>query len=120
MGKRAVFALAVCLLALGLAGIAFGDDAGHADPGQVSATCLTTSATVSWAAVSDNHLSGYDVYKKLASAEDYTRVNSALVTATTYVVTGLSSGTTYDFAVRAMYNDGHTSALSAAARCTTA
>jgi len=119
MGAKVLCGLATCLLVLGLAGIALAGDSGHKEPTAVTATCGTASATVSWGAVSDDHLSGYDVYKKLHTGVDYSRTNAQLVTATTYSVTGLSSSTTYDFAVMAMYNDGHRSNLSTPATCAT-
>src|SRR5712691_11365739 len=104
MGTKALVVLSVCLLASGLVGVALGDDpGGHKEPKNVAAACLVTSATVSWDAVNDAHLSGYDVYRKAASDSTYTRANSALVTTTAYVVTGLSSGISYNFAVMAMY-----------------
>jgi hypothetical protein len=119
MGQKAVIALSVCLLALGLAAFVAADDPAHEQPLQVSAVCLTTSAVVSWAAVSDAHLSGYDVYRKESAGTQYALANSLLVTTTQFTVTGLSSGTAYDFGVVARYNDGHSSAMSAPATCTT-
>ena len=119
MGAKVLSGLAACLLLLGLAGIVFAGDMNHKEPTSVTSTCGTASATVSWAAVSDDHLSGYDVYKKLHTDVDYVRANTQLVSATTYSVTGLSSSATYDFAVMAMYNDGHRSNLSTPASCTT-
>jgi len=119
MRPKPLYAVAVCLFILGVAGIAIGGDQGHEEPTNVAASCLVNSATVSWSAVNDNHLSGYDVYKKTSSETQYTRANPSLVTGTVYVVTGLSSGTTYNFAVMAMFNDGHTSALSTPSTCTT-
>jgi fibronectin type 3 domain-containing protein len=119
MGQKAVIALSVCLLALGLAAIVSADDPEHKEPKQVSAICSTTSALVSWAAVSDAHLSGYDVYQKLSSATEYSLANSLLVTSTHFTVTGLSSGTAYNLGVVARYNDGHSSAMSTPATCTT-
>jgi len=120
MGRKAFVALSVCLLALGLAAFVSGDgDAGHAEPRQVGSTCFSTSALVSWAAVNDGHLSGYDVYVKLSSNSVYTLANPTLVTATQYLVTGLVSTASYDFGVVAVYNDGHVSAMSTPATCTT-
>ena len=119
MGPKPLYAGAVCLILLGVAGIALGADQGHEDPLNVAASCLGNSATVSWSAVSDNHLSGYDVYRKTSGETQYTRVNPSIVTGTVYLVTGLSSGTTYNFAVMSMFNDGHTSALSLPSTCTT-
>jgi len=119
MGQKSVIVLAVCLLGLGLAAFVSADDPTHDEPKQVSATCSTTSALVSWAPVSDAHLSGYDVYRKASSASEYTLANSPPVTTTQFSVTGLSSGTAYDFGVIARYNDGHSSAMSIPASCTT-
>ncbi len=118
MGQKAVIALSVCLLGLGLAAIVSADEV-HEEPKQVSAICSTASALVSWAAVSDAHLSGYDVYRKLVSATEYSLANSLLVTTTHFTVAGLSSGTAYNFGVVARYNDGHSSAMSTPATCTT-
>ena len=119
MGRKAVVALSVCLLALGLAAIVAGDDNPHREPTQVAATCGTASALVSWGAVTEPDLSGYDVYSKRFSASTYIRVNPFLVTATEYVVTLLSSGTSYDFGVVSVFNDGHLSAMSIPATCPT-
>src|SRR5207247_2861493 len=119
MGQKAAIALAVCLLALGLAALVSGDEPGHGEPTQVSVTCSTTSALVSWTAVSDAHLSGYDVYRKTSSGTEYSLANSLLVTSTQFTVTGLNSGTAYNFGVVARYNDGHSSAMSTPVTCTT-
>ncbi len=113
-----LFAMLVCLVMVGVA--AGEEDSGHIEPKNVSALCSTTTATVSWSAVSDNHLAGYDVYERAATEPNYSRANSALVTATEYVVAGLSPGTAYDFGVVAVYNDSHNSAMGGPATCTTA
>ncbi len=119
MGREAIAALSVCLLALGLAGVVSGDDQIHDEPQQVTATCTTTSALVSWAAMNNVLLSGYDVYRKVSIEAEYIRANSVLVTGPQYLVTGLNSGTEYSFAVRAVYSDGFTSAMSTPATCAT-
>jgi len=119
MGRKGVIALAVCLLGLGLAAFVAADEPSHSEPGQVTATCSTTTASVAWAAVNDAHVSGYDVYEKAASDPGYVLANSELVTTTHFTVTGLSSGTAYSFGVIARYNDGHSSAMSIPATCTT-
>src|SRR5438093_10735594 len=99
MGAKVLCGLATCLLVLGLAGIVFAGDMNHKEPTSVTSTCGTASATVSWAAVSDDHLSGYDVFKKLHTDVDYVRANTQLVDATTHCVTGLSSSARYAFSV---------------------
>ncbi len=120
MGRKAFVALSVCLLALGLAAFVSGDgDTGHAEPSQAGSTYFSTSALVSLAAVNDGRLSGYDVDVKLSSNSDYTLANPSFVTATQYLVTGLVSATSYDFGVVATHNDGHVSAMSIPATCTT-
>jgi fibronectin type 3 domain-containing protein len=119
MGQKAVIALSVCLLGLGLAAVVSADDPAHSEPSQVTASCSTMSASVSWDPVNDAHLSGYDIYRKASSDTEYTLANSLLITTTQFTVTGLSSGTTYNFGVVAQYNDGHSSAMSTPAPCTT-
>lgn len=119
MGQKTVIALSGCLLVLGLAAIVSADESVHTEPTQVSATCASTSALVSWAAVSDSHLSGYDVYRKESSGSEYSKANSYLVSTTQFTVTGLTSGIGYDFGVVSRYNDGHSSAMSVPATCIT-
>ena len=116
MQWKHLLALVVCL---GTIGVAAADDGpGHAEPQSVTATCAATSADVSWAAIQDSRLSGYDVYRKAAGDPDYVKANQALVTATQYTVSALSTGTAYQFAVVAVYTDGQ-SGLSTPASCTT-
>ena len=117
MSSKALLALIVSVLT---AGIAVGElDMGHMEPESVTATCAFSSASVSWAPVSDAHRSGYDVYRMAASETTYTKANFGLVTTTQYTVSGLSTGIAYDFRVVAVYGDGHVSVMSAAARCIT-
>ncbi len=120
MGRNWLWAaLLVCLLGVGLTGVALAEETpDHLEPKQVTGVCESTTATVSWAAVNDAHLTGYDVYRKTSSQSTYVRVNSVPITVTEFVVTGLTSGTTYNFGVVAVYNDGHGSAMSVTT-CTT-
>ena len=56
-------------------------------------------------------LVGYDVYQGASSGgESATPVNSVPLTAASYTVTGLDSGTTYYFEVTAVYRDGQSPA----------
>ncbi len=117
MERGLIVGLLVCLA---LAGVAVGEgDSGHVEPKNVNASCASASATVSWSAVNDDHLVGYDVYQEAAGESTYTQVNPALVTGTQYTVTGLQSGTSYSFGVVAVYGDGHRSAMGGPASCTT-
>jgi len=62
---------------------------------------------------------GYDVYQGASSGgESATPVNSVPVTATSYPVTGLESGTTYYFEVTAVYRDGQSPPSSEASAIT--
>ena len=67
----------------------------------------------------DQHLSGYDVYRKRATDPSFAKVNPQTVTATSFGDSGLAPSTTYVYGVRAVYNDGHESPLSSTASCTT-
>lgn len=73
-----------------------------------------TSATINWSAATDNvGVSGYDVYR------NGTKVNTNLVTTTSYNVTGLTAATTYSFTVIAKDAAGNSSVPSAALSVTT-
>lgn len=60
------------------------------------------AAWIFWTANSaDKDLSGYNVYKQESSGS-FTKINTSVITVTNYKVTGLTNGTTYSFAVRAV------------------
>ncbi|MGN1195505.1 MAG: fibronectin type III domain-containing protein [Acutalibacteraceae bacterium] len=65
-------------------------------------TATTTSATVTWKAVSG--ATGYEVYLKVGSSY----VRKATVTSATYTFTGLSAGTSYSIRIRAYSKNGPT------------
>ncbi len=117
MNPKAFVVVLACVM---VAGVTLGESGkGHLRPKSVTATCFVNSAQVSWEAVMDANLTGYDVYKKVDGESNYVKANLDLVTVTAYLVLGLSGGTTYDFAVTAVYNDGLSSELSDPASCTT-
>ncbi|HET6994398.1 MAG TPA: fibronectin type III domain-containing protein, partial [Chitinophagaceae bacterium] len=66
-------------------------------PTNVTASAVTqTSLTLSWTSSTDNvGVTGYDIY------QNSVKINSALVTATTYAVTGLIGNTSYAFVIQA-------------------
>ncbi|MGZ2356090.1 cellulase family glycosylhydrolase [Streptomyces sp. 372A] len=86
-------------------------------PGTPAASAVTdTSATLTWAASSDNvAVAGYDVVRISGGTE--TRVASSATTGVT--VTGLAADTAYSFAVYARDAAGNRSARSAAVSVTT-
>ena len=74
-------------------------------PTNLAASSITQSSlTLSWTASTDNvGVTGYDVFR------NGTKINTSLVTATTYNVTGLSASTAYQFYVQAKDAAGNTS-----------
>jgi chitodextrinase len=50
----------------------------------------------------DHNQAGYNIYRCLTSGSGYTRINSNLVTTTSYVDSGLTDGTDYYYVVRAV------------------
>ena len=83
-------------------------------PGGLASSSITTSsATVSWSAVSG--AASYDLQYKTAASSTWTTVNN---TSTSRSLTGLASATTYNFQVRANCS-GSSSAYSTASSFTT-
>src|SRR6266540_4742461 len=85
----------VCLLSA--RAIAADPDPGHVEPHSLTATCGSSSADLSWLAVNDDHLAGYDVVRKAEGETGFTKVNPQVVTEVTYTVSGLSGATLYTF-----------------------
>lgn len=68
----------------------------------------SVSFTLNWSASSDNvGVSGYDVY------QNNVKINSSIITGTSFNVTGLSAGTTYSYYVVAKDAAGNTSSSAA-------
>jgi PQQ-dependent dehydrogenase (s-GDH family) len=84
-------------------------------PANLNASNLTqNSLTLNWTASTDNTgVTGYDVYR------NGIKINTSLVTATTFNVTGLTAATAYQFYVNARDAAGNTSANSNAVNITT-
>ena len=80
----------------------------------VSSVLTTTTVTLSWSASTDNvGVTGYDVYR------NGVKINVAIVTATTYNVTGLTAATAYSFYVQARDAAGNISGNSNTVNVTT-
>ncbi|MBV8656942.1 MAG: fibronectin type III domain-containing protein [Burkholderiales bacterium] len=87
-------------------------------PTGLSVSAVTAStATLSWSAASG--VSGYNVYRATTSGGPYSKLNSALVTATSYGDSGLAASTTYYWGVTAVNSGGTEGAMSSAVSATT-
>ncbi len=73
---------------------------------------VSHSVTLTWAA-STSTVSGYNVYRSTVSGGPYTKLNSTLVAATTYVDTAVQAGQTYYYVVTSVESTGAESADSA-------
>lgn len=92
-----------------------GDSQAPTAPTNLAASNITQSSlTLNWTASTDNvGVTGYDVFR------NGTKINSSLVTATSFNVTGLSASTSYSFFVQARDAANNTSANSNTVNVTT-
>ncbi|HYO20807.1 MAG TPA: sugar-binding protein, partial [Flavisolibacter sp.] len=88
--------------------VSTNDAQAPAAPSNLGATNIAqTSLTLNWTASTDNvGVAGYDVYR------NGIKLNSSLISATTYSVTGLTAATSYQFYAQAKDAAGNTSANS--------
>jgi len=73
------------------------------------------SVTLSWQGAADANggaVSGYNIYRATASGGAYTKLNSSLITVTSYHDTGLTNGTPYYYVVTSVDADGDESVRS--------
>ena len=85
-----------------------------APTGLTSSNLTSTSLTLNWTASTDNvGVAGYDVYRNSV------KINTSIVTTTTYNVTGLTPSTAYSFFVQARDAAGNISANSNTINVTT-
>jgi hypothetical protein len=78
-------------------------------PTGVSLQSTLGGIIVSWNAATDcngDPVAGYNVYRSTTSGENYTKINTALITGTEYTDTSAEAGTTYYYVVRAVDYDG--------------
>jgi beta-lactamase superfamily II metal-dependent hydrolase len=94
-----------------------GDTTPPSAPGNLTATQAKRKIALSWAASTDNvGVTGYQIWR--ASSPTGTFVQIATVTATAYTNTGLSSGSTWYYQVKAYDAAGNISAASNTASAT--
>lgn len=115
--RTTVLVAAALLLLVGTV-FATADD--HLAPADVAATCGSGFADVTWSPVDDEHLDGYDVYRRAAGDPSFVKVNLILVEGTEYTDLGLQPGTTYEYALKSIFDDGHQSPFSGSDSCTIA
>ncbi|MBD0255537.1 MAG: RICIN domain-containing protein [Cytophagales bacterium] len=90
------------------------DGQAPAAPTNLTAVGQATGINLSWTAATDNvGVTGYDVFNGGA------KVNASAITTTSYAVTGLATGSTYVFTVKARDAAGNVSAASNAVMATT-
>ncbi|AWI04508.1 cell wall-binding repeat-containing protein [Clostridium drakei] len=73
-------------------------------PTAVSAVISGTSANVSWSSV--QNAKGYYVYRSITANGTYSKINSQLITTTSYNDTRLTAGTTYYYEITAVDSNG--------------
>jgi len=89
------------------------DDVPPAAPSGLTATGETDQISLSWSANTEVDLAGYNLYR------GGVKVNTAVLTSTSFIDTGRASGTTYTYTVKAVDTAGNESAASASASATT-
>ena len=98
--------------------VAPADTTAPSVPVNVKATGGDRSVALSWGAVSASDLKGYRVYRASSASGPWSEVTAAPVVGTSYLVSGLTNGTAYFFAVVSVDQVGNASARSAAVSAT--
>ena len=86
----------------------FMDTTPPAAPTGLTAVPSNAIVTLDWADNAESDLAGYNVYRGTTSG-GYAKVNSSLVTASTYSDIGLTNGTEYFYVVRSVDNSANES-----------
>jgi hypothetical protein len=76
------------------------------------ATSTSHSVALTWTASTTSGVTGYNVYRSTTSGSGYAKIDTSLVSGTTYTDTSVASGTTYYYVVRSVSSTGLESANS--------
>ena len=87
--------------------IAFDTEAPAAPTG-LTAVGANAMITLDWADNTEPDLAGYNIYRS-TSTKVFTKINTSLITASTYIDSGLTNGTEYFYVVRAVDNSSNES-----------
>ncbi len=90
-----------------------------AAPTNLVATAGNELVDLDWDDSSEGDLGGYNVYRSQTTGNPYTRVNGSLLSSSTYTDTGLTSGVTYYYVVKAVDQSSNESGYSDEASATT-
>ena len=80
--------------------------AGPQPPTQVSAKAVAGGIQISWQPSPSTNIAGYNIYRSTTTGTLGSKMNSALVTASTYTDTNVNNGVTYYYTVRAVDTSG--------------
>lgn len=77
----------------------------------LTGTGFTHNVALTWVAPSSNSdpVAGYNLYRMVSGSTSYTKLNTSLLSATTYSDANVSAGTTYDYYVTSVDGSGHES-----------
>jgi thermitase len=87
-----------------------------ATPTGLAPTPLNAAATITWNANTESNLAGYQLQYKTTAGSSWTLVSG--IATTSYTVSGLANGTSYDFQVRAKNTSAMVSAWTASVSAT--
>lgn len=80
-----------------------------AAPANLTATADDESVTLDWDDNTEADFDGYNVYRSLSSGSGYEKINTDLLTASSYTDGSVTTGTTYYYIVRAVNTEGEES-----------
>lgn len=83
-------------------GVCNTDVVNKVETAALGGTCVTHTVTLNWTASTSSNISGYNVYRSTTTGGPYAKVNSSLVSATTYTDSYRTPGQTYYYVATAV------------------